>query len=95
MEIYFSPEYMDEQSQILNVVNEAQKAIGFLCILKVDKKMYVFGNLHNVGAKEDFTDLLKPYLEGMAKMNEDIDMFSYLTVGGEWLELNEDQQSDS
>lgn len=88
---------MTEQTQILNVVNEKQSAVGFLCFLKDEKKMYVFGNLEEIGVKEDFKDLIKPYIHGMSKISKDLDVFSYLTVGGEMLDLKdktEDKDED-
>lgn len=94
MELYFSPEWMNGQSQILNVVDQKQKAVGFLCILKEDKKMYVFGNLQEIGVKEDFKDLVQPYVAGMTKMNKEVEVFSYLTAGGEKIDFKEENQEE-
>ncbi|MFA8438865.1 hypothetical protein [Pueribacillus sp. YX66] len=95
MEIYFSPELVNEHTQILNIVNEKQSAVGFLCFLKDEKKMYVFGNLEEIGVKEDYKDLLKPYIQGMSKMEKELDVLSYITVGGELLDLNNKNQDEN
>lgn len=94
MEIYFSPELINEQAQIINIVNEKQAAVGFLCIVKDNKKMYIFGNLEEIGVREDFKDLIKPYIQGMSKINPEFDLFSYITTGGEMLDLKEKQKEE-
>lgn len=93
MEVYLSPEWMSEHTQILNIVNDKQKAVGFLFILNENKKMYVFGHLQEIGLKEDYRDLITPYIQGMAKSHQDLEVFSYLTVGGEMLDIK-NQETD-
>lgn len=89
MEVYFSPEWMNGNVQILNVITGKQKPVGYLCILHEDKKMYIFGNLQESGLKEDYHDLIKPYIQGLANINGDTEMFSYVTVGGEMIHFDQ------
>lgn len=45
------------------------------------KKMYVYGILEEEGVEADFKDLLTPYLKGMMKAQEGLDLFSCIYVG--------------
>ncbi|PWA13180.1 hypothetical protein DCC39_01645 [Pueribacillus theae] len=97
MEIYISPELIDQDKQILNIVDQNQQAVGFLSLQFDDKKMYIFGNLQEVGVKEDFKDLIKPYVNGMSKNKADLEVYSYVSLGGEKfdLEASEEDQKES
>lgn len=94
MEVYFSPEWMAENVQILNVVNDKEKPVGYLCILHENKKMYIFGNLQESGLKEDYHDLIRPYVQGLSKSNREVEMFSYITVGGEIIHFDQKQETE-
>lgn len=89
MEVYFSPEWINGNMQILNVVTDKQKPVGYLCILHENKKMYIFGNLQETGLKEDYQDLIKPYIKGLNTIRQDVEMFSYITVGGEMMHFEQ------
>jgi len=89
VELYFSPEWMNKNIQILNVVTDRQKPVGYLCIFHEDKKMYIFGNLQDGGLKEDYHDLIKPYIQGLANISGDAEMFSYITIGGEMIQFEQ------
>ena len=86
MEIYFSPEIIESDHQILNIVNQDHQAVGYLTFLFNEKKMYIYGQLENEGVSNDFEDLIKPYIEGMAKAKE-LEVYSYLSIGGKKLDL--------
>ncbi len=94
LEIYFSPELMSDKNQILNIVNDKQEAVGLLSFILEEKKIYIFGNLEEIGVREDFKDLIKPYIHGLTKSKPDLDVFSYITTGGEMLDLNKDKQEE-
>lgn len=92
MQIYLSPEMLKNDYQLLNIVDQNNKPVGFLTFLFDEKKLYVFGQAEN-GIKEDFIDLVKPYIQGMKKsLSEEINIFSYLTVGGEKIDLNQNNE---
>ncbi|WP_017727808.1 hypothetical protein [Halalkalibacterium ligniniphilum] len=91
MQLYFSPELLKENAQVLNIVSDDHKPVGYLSILMEEekKKIYVYGQLENEGAQEDFKDLVKPYLQGLTKLKPELDVYSYLSVGGAKLNIGE------
>lgn len=77
---------------LLNIVDQNNKPVGFLTFLFDEKKLYVFGQAEN-GIKEDFKDLVKPYIQGIKKsLTEEIKILSYLTVGGEKIDLDQNNE---
>lgn len=95
MQIYFSPEVFTPYFHVLNVVNQNQKAVGYLTFLMDEKKMYVFGHLQDKGVSEDFKDLIKPYIQGMSKTKEDMEVYSYISCGGEKMDINSEEEADT
>lgn len=95
MQIYFSPELLKPDAHILNIVDQNKKAVGSLTIVFDEKKLYTFGNLEEEGVKEDFKDLIEPYIQGLSKSKKDVEIYSYLSVGGEKLDLNEEKEEKS
>jgi hypothetical protein len=95
LQIYFSPEVFTPYFHVLNVVDQNQKAVGYLTFLFDDKKMYVYGHLQEKGVYEDYKDLIKPYIEGMAKTKKDIEVYSYISSGGEKIENNSEGETQS
>lgn len=89
MEIYLSPELIKPECQILNIVNQKQKALGYVTFLFDEKKMYVYGQCEEEGVCEDFKDILKPFIQGMSKAKPNLDVYVYVSVGGKNLNLNE------
>lgn len=92
MQIYFSPEVITPQFQVLNIVNTASKAVGNIALLFDEKKLYVYGILEEEGVGEDFKDLVKPYLKGLSKAKEGLEVYSCLYVGCKKIELNGDKE---
>lgn len=95
MELYFSPEVITPEFQVLNVVNSKEQAVGNLALLFDEKKLYVYGILEEENVGADFKDLVMPYLKGLAKATSNLDMFACLYVGCEKLSLNEEEQHNS
>lgn len=93
MQIYFSPEVIKADSQVLNVVDQNQKAVGYVAFLFDEKKLYVYGLLEEEGHGEDFKDLVKPFIQGLAKTKENLEVYSYLSVGGKKIELDQTSKS--
>ncbi|GBF10417.1 hypothetical protein TEPIDINF_001508 [Tepidibacillus infernus] len=89
MQIYFSPELIAQDTQILNIVDQNQKAVGFVTIIFNQNKIYVHGNLEEGGVEGDFKDLIKPYLGGLKKVKSEADIYAYLSVGGKKIQLEE------
>ncbi|MDC3416255.1 hypothetical protein [Aquibacillus salsiterrae] len=87
MQLYFSPEFLKEDAQVLNIVDDKNKAVGYIAFLIEEKKMYVYGQLEEEGVSEDFKDLVGPYLEGLSKLKSDLEVFQYLSVGGKKVEV--------
>ncbi|MDE5411804.1 hypothetical protein [Alkalihalobacterium chitinilyticum] len=92
MDIYFSPELSKEDAQVLNIVDRDEKAVGYLAYIIDEKKVYVYGQLENEGVYEDFKDLVKPYLKGLQKIKEGAEVYSYLSVGGKKVELEDEKE---
>ncbi|MBD8068073.1 hypothetical protein [Bacillus sp. PS06] len=94
MQIFLSPELMTQEYQILNVVNQNEKAIGYVTFLIDEKKMYVYGLCEEEGVSEDFKDLVKPYIQGMSKAKPELDVYSYISIGGKKLELGDSNKEN-
>lgn len=92
MQIYFSPECIKEDAQILNIVTDKNDPVGYLSFLKTDKKIYVYGHVSEEGVSEDFKDLIKPYLSGLTSANENLEVYSYFSVGGKTINVNQDKE---
>ncbi|MDF1510073.1 hypothetical protein PZE06_18205 [Robertmurraya sp. DFI.2.37] len=94
MQIYFSPEVMTAEFQVLNIVNSANKAVGNIAFLFDEKKLYVYGILEEEGVREDFKDLVKPYVKGLAKAKEGLEIYSCLYVGCKKIELKVEEEKE-
>lgn len=92
VEIYFSPEVLTHHFHILNVVDSRDKAVGNVALLFHEKKLYVYGILEEEGVCEDFKDLLRPYLKGLAHAVENVEVYACLYVGCKKIQLNEEEQ---
>lgn len=91
MEIYFSPEIIKPEYQLLNVVDSKNKGVGNVAILFDEKKLFVYGILEEEGVGADFKDLVTPYIKGLAKAYPDIDLLGSLYVGCKKINLNEEE----
>ncbi len=92
MQIFLSPELITPEFQIINIINQNEKAIGYVTFLFDEKKMYVYGVCEEEGVSEDFKDLIKPYIQGMAKAKPELDVMSYISIGGKKLEIGEEKE---
>lgn len=89
MQIYFSPEVITPEYQVLNVVDSANKGVGNVAFLFAEKKLYVYGILEEEEVGADFKDLVTPYIKGLAKAKPNLDVYSCLYVGCKKINLNE------
>lgn len=92
MQIYFSPEVITPEFQVLNVVDSTNKAVGNVAFLFEEKKLYVYGILQEEGVASDFKDLVTPYIKGLAKAKPNLDIFSCLYVGCKKIELKDKEE---
>jgi hypothetical protein len=92
MEIYFSPELIAQQGEILNVVDEKNQPVGYFAFIMSDKKMYIYGHLEKEGVTEAYKGMVKAYIHGLSKNDEEIEVFSYIAVGGKKLEINKEEE---
>ncbi|MGX6443411.1 hypothetical protein ACWM35_09350 [Neobacillus sp. K501] len=92
LQIYFSPEVITPEYQVLNVVNSNNKAVGNVAFLFAEKKLYVYGILEDEEVGADFKDLVTPYIKGMAKAKPGLDVLSCLYVGCKKIKLKEDEE---
>lgn len=92
LQIYFSPEVITPEFQVLNVVDSTNKGVGNIAFLFTEKKLYVYGILEEEDVGADFRDLVTPYLKGLAKAKPGLDIFSCLYVGCKKIELNDKEQ---
>jgi hypothetical protein len=92
MQIYFSPEVITPTFQVLNVVDTDSKAVGNVAFLFDEKKLFVYGILEEEGVGSDFKDLVKPYLKGLAKAKQGVEVYTCLYVGCKKINLNEEEE---
>ncbi|QOR65146.1 hypothetical protein IM538_15060 [Cytobacillus suaedae] len=87
MQIFFSPELVTPECQVLNIVDLKDKAVGYVAFLFDEKKMYVYGHCEEEGVSEDYKDLVTHFIQGMSKAKSDLDVFSYLSVAGKKIDI--------
>lgn len=92
LEIYFSPEIITPEYQLLNVVDTKNRAVGNVAILFAEKNLYVHGILEEEGIGADFKDLVTPYVKGLAKAKPDLDILSCLYIGCKKIELKDEDE---
>jgi hypothetical protein len=92
LQIYFSPEVITPEYQVLNVVDSTNKGVGNIAFLFAEKKLYVYGILEEEEVGADFRDLVTPYLKGLAKAKPGLDILSCLYVGCKKIELHDKEQ---
>jgi hypothetical protein len=92
VQIYFSPEFINHNAQVLNIVTDRNEAIGYLSFLMEEDKMYVFSQLEEEGVCEDYKDLVKPYLQGLTKIKPELEVMMYLAVGGKKIDIELDKE---
>ncbi|MBY0095623.1 hypothetical protein [Mesobacillus maritimus] len=92
MQIYFSPEVITPEYQVLNVVDADNKAVGNVAFLFDEKKLFVYGILEEEGVGADFKDLVTPYIKGLSKAKPGLDILSCLYVGCKKIELKEKEE---
>ncbi|MGG1674935.1 hypothetical protein ACIFOT_04190 [Neobacillus sp. NRS-1170] len=92
MQIYFSPEVITPEFQVLNVVDSKNKAVGNVAFLFDEKKLFVYGILEEEGVGADFKDLVTPYLKGLTKAKPGLDIFTCLYVGCKKIKLNDEEE---
>jgi hypothetical protein len=94
VQIFFSPEVITPQFQVLNVVDSKNKAVGNVAFLFDEKKLFVFGILEEEGVGADFKDLVTPYVKGLAKAKPDVEIFSCLYIGCKKIKLNDEEEEE-
>ncbi len=92
MQIYFSPEVVTPEFQVLNVVSDNEEVMGNVAFLFDEDKLYVYGILEEEGVAADFKDLVTPYVKGLAKAKKDVEVYACLYIGGKKLTLNDDDE---
>jgi hypothetical protein len=92
MQIYFSPEVITPEYQVLNVVDADNKAVGNVAFLFDEKKLFVYGILEEEGVGADFKDLVTPYIKGLSKAKPGLDILSCLYVGCKKIDLKEKEE---
>ncbi|WP_280768094.1 hypothetical protein [Salipaludibacillus daqingensis] len=92
MQLYLSPEFYKQDAQVLNIVTDKSKPVGYLAFLMTDKKMYVYGVIEEEGVAEDFKDLVTPFIQGLTKLSSEIEVFTYLSVGGKKIEFESQEE---
>jgi hypothetical protein len=88
--LYFTPEFIGESGQIINVVNQKGKAVGYLAVLLNAKKdrFYIFGHLTDRGEKENYIDIVSHYATGLKKAySNETEPYISLYIGEDTIEL--------
>lgn len=92
MPIFFSPEVITPEYQVLNVIDAKNKGVGNVAFLFAEKKLYVYGILEEEEVGADFRDLVTPYIKGLAKAKPGLDILACLYVGCKKIKLNEEEE---
>jgi hypothetical protein len=92
LQIYFSPEVITPEYQVLNIVDSTNKGVGNVAFLFSEKKLYVYGILEEEEVGADFKDLVTPYIKGLAKAKPGLDILSCLYVGCKKIKLTEEKE---
>ncbi|WP_416149828.1 hypothetical protein ACM26V_02175 [Salipaludibacillus sp. HK11] len=87
MQLYFSPEFYKQDAQVLNIVTDKNLPVGYLAFLMTERKMYIYGLIEEEGVAENFKELVTPYIQGLTKLTPDLEIFTYLSVGGKKIEM--------
>jgi hypothetical protein len=88
MPIFFSPEVIKDSFHILKIVNASEKTVGSLAVLFDDKKIYVYGILEEGGVSEDFREMIRHFLKGMAKAKEEKEIYTCLYTADRKISIN-------
>ncbi|WP_428911426.1 hypothetical protein [Niallia sp. Krafla_26] len=94
MPVYFSPEVVTPEFQVLNVVDAKEKALGNVAFLFDEKKLYVYGILEDEEVGADFKDIVTPYVKGLSKARPGIEVYSCLYIGCKKITLNTDEEEE-
>lgn len=92
MQIFFSPEVITPEFQVLNVLDSNNKAVGNVAFLFDEKKLFVYGILEEEGVGEDFKDLVTPYIKGLSKAKPRLEILSCLYIGCKKITLKEKEE---
>lgn len=92
MQIYFSPEVITPEFQVLNVVDTNYKGVGNVALLFDEKKLFVYGILEEEDVGADFKDLVIPYIKGLTKAKSGMEIFTCLYVGCKKIMLTEKEE---
>lgn len=94
MPVYFSPEVVTPEFQVLNIVDAKEKALGNVAFLFDEKKLYVYGILEEEEVGADFKDIVTPYIKGLSKAKPGVEVYSCLYVGCKKITLNTEEEEE-
>ena len=94
MPVYFSPEVVTPEFQVLNIVDAKEKALGNVAFLFDEKKLYVYGILEDEEVGADFKDIVTPYVKGLSKARPGVEVYSCLYIGCKKITLNTDDEDE-
>ncbi|MFT9846568.1 hypothetical protein [Aneurinibacillus sp. REN35] len=90
--LFLKPEFQTKQGVILNVVDTGGKAVGYIAyIYKEDKELYIMGQLDEEGEKQNFVDIISPFIDGLKKAvlgDGEKEPNIYIHAGGQLLTLD-------
>lgn len=92
MQIFFSPEVITPHFQALNVVTSEGKAVGNVAFMFDEKKIYVYGILEEEGVAENFKSMLTPYIKGLRKAKEGLDIYACVYTGCKKITLIDEEE---
>ncbi len=94
MPVYFSPEVVTPEFQVLNIVDAKEKALGNVAFLFDEKKLYVYGILEEEEVGADFKDIVTPYIKGLSKAKPGVEVYSCLYIGCKKITLNTEEEEE-
>jgi hypothetical protein len=93
--IYLQPQFRSEKAEILNVKTKDDKVVGYVAyVYEKGKDIYVHGHLEDIGEKQNFIDIVTPFITGLKEAcGIEEDPFVHIYCGGEEVDLSgEDEQ---
>ena len=94
--IYLQPQFRTPSGEILNVVSNDGKLLGYLFYMfKEESDMYIIGQLDEVGEKQNYIDLVSRFISGLKEACAlKQDPYVKIKCGGEEIDIKKQNEED-
>lgn len=94
--LYLQPQFRSTSSEILNVVSQEGKMLGYLLYTYKDDDLYVLGHLDDGGEKQNYIDVIGKYIVGLKDVSGvKKDPYVRIHCGGEAVQLSKKEEESS